>query len=94
MNNQDFTTTIITDTSPSQAYKAINNVRGWWSENINGDTDKLNSEFLYHYVDVHRARMKVIEMIPDKKVVWHVLDNYFKLLKMKPNGQIPKSFLR
>ncbi|RYJ40523.1 SRPBCC family protein [Flavobacterium beibuense] len=78
MNNQDFTTTIITDASPSQAYKAINNVRGWWSENINGDTDKLNSEFLYHYVDVHRARMKIIEMMPDKKVVWHVLDNYFK----------------
>ncbi len=50
-------------------------------ENINGDTDKINSEFLYHYIDVHSARIKVIEMVPNKKVVWHVLDNYFKFTK-------------
>ncbi|MCO6146689.1 SRPBCC domain-containing protein [Flavobacterium sp. NRK1] len=81
MDNQDFKTTLITDASPSKVYDAINNVRAWWSENIKGDTDKIDSEFLYHYIDVHRARIKVIEMIPNKKVVWHVLDNYFKFTK-------------
>lgn len=81
MDNQDFKTTLITDASPSKVYDAVNNVRAWWSENIKGDTDKINSEFLYHYIDVHRARIKVIEMVPNKKVVWHVLDNYFKFTK-------------
>lgn len=81
MKNEDFTTTILVDAAAPDVFSAINNVRGWWSENIDGDTDKLNSEFLYHYQDVHRAKMRITESVPDKKVVWHVLDNYFKFTK-------------
>ncbi|ATP56513.1 ATPase [Pedobacter ginsengisoli] len=81
MKNEDFTTTILVDAAAQDVFNAINNVRGWWSENIDGDTNKLNSEFLYHYQDVHRAKMKIIEYVSNKKVVWHVLDNYFKFTK-------------
>ena len=81
MKNEDFTTTILVDATASDVFSAINNVRGWWSENIDGDTDKHNSEFLYHYQDVHRAKMRITELVPNKKVVWHVLDNYFKFTK-------------
>ncbi|MEO7769140.1 MAG: SRPBCC domain-containing protein, partial [Ferruginibacter sp.] len=56
---------------------AINNVRGWWSEEIDGGTGKLNDEFTYHYKDVHNCKMKLTEVVPGKKVVWLVLDNYF-----------------
>ncbi|HEV2499950.1 MAG TPA: hypothetical protein VGY31_10260 [Terriglobia bacterium] len=44
MNNQDFTTTILVDQTPKEAFNAINNVRGWWSENIEGSTGKLGAE--------------------------------------------------
>jgi hypothetical protein len=81
MTPQDFTTTILTDQSPQEAYHAINNVCGWWSEEIEGSTDKLNAEFNYHYEDVHRCKIKITELIPAKKVVWLVLDNYFKFTK-------------
>lgn len=81
MENQDFKTTVGVDATPEEVFSAVNNVRGWWSENIEGDTDKLNGEFSYHYQDVHRSKMKVTEWIPNKKVVWHVLDNYFKFTK-------------
>ncbi len=83
MNTADFTTTILVDQTPKQVFDAINNVRGWWSEEIEGSTDKLNDEFTYHYEDVHRCKMRLIEVIPDKKVVWLVLDNYFKFMKDK-----------
>lgn len=83
MNTPDFTTTILVDKTLNEAFNAINNVRGWWSEEIVGSTDKLNDEFTYHYEDVHRCQMKIIEMIPDKKVVWLVLDNYFNFTKDK-----------
>ena len=78
MTTKDFTTTILVDQTPKEAFDAINNVRGWWSEEIEGTTDKLHDEFKYHYEDVHRCHMKLIEVLPEKKVVWLVLDNYFK----------------
>jgi len=81
MNTQDFTTAILVDQTPEAAFNAINNVRGWWSEEIEGSTDELNAEFSYHYEDVHRCKMKITELVPNKKVVWLVLENYFKFTK-------------
>ena len=83
MSTQDFTTTILVDQTPKEVFNAINNVRGWWSEEVEGSTDKLIAEFNYHFEDVHRAKIKIIEFIPNEKVVWHVVDNYFKFTKDK-----------
>jgi len=83
MKNQDFTTTIVVDQSPKDVFNAINNVRGWWSENIEGSTDRPDAEFLYHYKDVHMSKMKLEEFIPGKKVVWRVLNNYFNFTQDK-----------
>lgn len=83
MSIPDFTTTILVDQSPAAAFDAINNVRGWWSEEIEGSTNQLNDEFNYHYEDVHHCKMKLIEVIPNEKVVWLVLDNFFKFTKDK-----------
>ena len=83
MTTPDFTTTLLVDQSPKEVFSAINNVRGWWSEEIEGSTEKLNDEFTYHYEDVHRCKMKLIEVIPNKRVVWLVMENYFKFTKDK-----------
>ncbi len=77
MDNQSFTTTILVDQTPQEVFNAVTNVRGWWSEEIEGGTANLNDEFNYHYEDVHRCRIKLTEVVPDKKVVWHILENYF-----------------
>jgi hypothetical protein len=81
MENQDFSTTLLVDQSPATAFQAICNVRGWWSEEIEGPTDQLNGVFHYHYEDVHRCLLKITELVPDKKIVWLVMDNYFKFTK-------------
>ncbi len=81
MKSKDFSTSVLVDAPPKQVFDAINNVRGWWSENITGQTDKLTETFEYHYEDVHRAKIRIEEMLPGQKVVWHVLDNYFKFTK-------------
>jgi len=83
MTTPDFSTTFSVDQTPNAVFNAINNVRGWWSENIEGGTDKLNDEFTYQRKDLHKCTMKLIEVIPDKKVVWQVLDNYFNFTKDK-----------
>ena len=75
MEEKSFTTTITVDQTPEQVFNAITNVRGWWSEEITGGTEKLNDEFGYHYQDVHHCKMKLTEVVPGKKMVWQVLDN-------------------
>lgn len=81
MTNPNFTTSILVNRTPAEVFDAINHVRGWWSEEIDGGTSQLNDEFAYHYQDVHRCRIKIVEVIPGKKIVWQVLDNYFSFVK-------------
>src|SRR5258708_15768010 len=83
MKDQDFTASFSVDQTPEEAFDAINNVRGWWSEEIEGTTDKLGDEFTYHYKDVHRCKIKITEFAPGRKVVWRVLDNYFDFTEDK-----------
>jgi hypothetical protein len=75
MSKQGFTTTFLVDQSPEEAFAAINNVRGWWSGEIDGDTDKLGARFEYRYKDFHRSVQKITEFVPGKKVVWHIVDS-------------------
>ena len=77
MKNPGFTTTFSVDQTPEEAFNAIGNVRGWWSEGIEGSTGTLGDEFTYRYKDAHYCKLKLIEVIPGKKVVWLVLDNRF-----------------
>lgn len=83
MQTPDFTTTILVNQTPEAAFEAINNPRAWWSAEIDGATDKLNEVFIYHYKDVHYCKIKLIELVPGQKVVWLVLDNYFKFTEDK-----------
>jgi hypothetical protein len=73
-NNQNYTATISVKQTPKEVFDAVNNVRGWWSEEIEGRTDKLGAQFEFHYKDFHRSTHKITEMVPGKKVVWHVPD--------------------
>ena len=83
MTATDFTTTLLVDASPEKVFNAITNVRGWWSEEITGGTEKRNDVFDYHYRDVHRCKIRLTEVVPGQKVVWHVLDNYFSFTEDK-----------
>lgn len=63
MKSQDYSTTISVDQSPEQVFAAINNVRGWWSGDIEGATDTLGAEFTYRDKDMRRSKQKIGELI-------------------------------
>ena len=83
MAGADINYTLLVDQTPEEAFNAVNNVRGWWTGDIQGSTDKLNDEFTYRYKDIHYSKQKITEFIPGKKIVWLVTDSFLDFLKNK-----------
>lgn len=86
MKTSDFTLTLSTEQTPHKVFQAITNVRGWWSgfysEDINGGTEKLNDEFSFSAAEgAHVCTLRLIEVIPDQKVVWLVTDSALSFLE-------------
>ncbi len=81
--DQDLTVSFTVDQTPEEVFAAINNVRGWWSGEIDGDTDKAGAEFTYRYKDIHYSKHRITEFVPGKRVVWLVLDGYLNFTENK-----------
>lgn len=75
MSESNFTTVILVDESPAEVFNAINNVRGWWQGEIGGGTENTDDEFDYRVKEHHYSRQKIVESIPNEKVVWLVTDS-------------------
>jgi len=74
MKAEHFTASFTVDQSPDEVFAAVNNVRAWWSGQIEGRTDKPGEVFTYRYQDLHLSTQEITEWVPGKKVVWHILD--------------------
>jgi uncharacterized protein YndB with AHSA1/START domain len=83
LSSQNFAATFTVDKTPKEVFNAINNVRAWWSGNIEGSTDKLGDEWTYRYEDVHYSKQKITALVPNRKVVWTVLDSSLNFVKDK-----------
>jgi hypothetical protein len=83
MENKNLTITIPAGNDPMKAFDAITNVRGWWTENLEGNTEKLGDEFIVRFGDVHYSKQKLVEVIPGKKVVWLVTDSRLNFVKQQ-----------
>lgn len=88
MPNTDYlTATMTVDNSTEEVFAAITNVRGWWSENLIGDSVDLHDEFVFSddiaYAGETRkekqgirfARLRLIDVVPGHRMVWHVVDS-------------------
>ena len=83
MSDHDFTTAFTVEQTPQEAFAAITNVRGWWSQDVEGRADEPDEEFVYRYKDLHRCRIRVTEAVPGQRLRWLVVDNYFRFTEDK-----------
>jgi hypothetical protein len=82
MEKQDYMSTILVKATTNKAFKNINDVAAWWTENIEGSSEKLNDVFIVHFGEAF-VTMKIVESVPGKKVVWNVTDCYLHWLNDK-----------
>ena len=81
MKNQDLAISLVVDQPLAEVYAAINNVRGWWADKLNVSTDHVGNEWDYRYKDIHYSKQRTSELIPNKKVVWDVLEANMNFIK-------------
>jgi hypothetical protein len=84
MKKQDYNASITVNATAHEAFKSINSVTKWWTEDLEGSSQKLDDEFTVRFFDdIHVSKQKLVEVIPDKKVVWLVTDSKLNFIKDK-----------
>jgi len=82
MKEQDYHTSITANATAQEAFTAINNISGWWTIAFEGSAEKLLDIFTVRFGETY-ITSKVVELIPNHKIVWHVIDCNKHWLKNK-----------
>jgi hypothetical protein len=82
MKKQDYSTSIAVDTTAETAFNCINAVSKWWTEDMEGSTQKLNDIFTVRFGETF-ITLKITASVPGKKIVWLVTDCNKHWLKNK-----------
>ena len=61
MAGKNYTTAFLVEKSPDEVFASINDVRGWWTGDVEGSADELGAEFTYRYQNLHFSRQKITE---------------------------------
>ena len=83
MKEQDYHICITVPATAQEAFDGINSVSKWWTENVEGRSEKPGDEFTVRFGDVHVSTQKLVEIIPDEKVVWLVTHSRLNFIEDK-----------
>ena len=83
MVTTDFSTSVTAKTDAMSAFTAIQQVSGWWCNQVSGKSQKSGDEFETRFGDVHYSKQKLGEVIPGRKMEWLVTDSFLSFLEDK-----------
>ena len=90
MKNENFTYSFKSSKTPGEVCRLLLQVEQWWSgfyeESIKGKSETFNDEFIFKAGGgAHYSKQKLIELTPNKKIVWLVTDS--KLTFLNDTGE-------
>ena len=82
---QDFTYSFTSSKTPAEVFQLLLNIDQWWTgqyeETTKGKSEKINDEFTFRAGrGAHYSKQKLVELIPNKKIVWLVTDSTLSFL--------------
>lgn len=90
MNNlikTDYQNTFLIKKNIKSVFQTITQqIPKWWTEDFEGSADKANDEFTVRFGTTFKT-MKVIELIPNKKVVWLCIDTLIDIPELHNNTE-------
>ncbi len=83
---KDYTYSFITTTSAEEVFKVLLDVKKWWSgvyeETIEGKSENMGDEFSFSASGGrHFSKQKLGELLPAKKIAWHVTESNLSFLQ-------------
>ncbi len=83
MKNYSYSFT--TERSPKDVFELLLNIEKWWSgiyqEKITGNAIEIGDEFSFSAGGgMHSSTQKLVELIPNKKIVWQVTESKLSYL--------------
>jgi hypothetical protein len=81
MKKQDFSCSVIVNTSPQKTFEGILQVSKWWTKDFTGSSKQVNDEFIIQHGEAHYSKHKLTEMIPGRKLVWLITEGSMSWLQ-------------
>ncbi len=78
---ESFQTQIEFTKSATEVFNAIKDIPSWWTQDFQGKCSQQNDEFTIHHPNAHFSSQKLIEVVPDRKIVCQVTDSTLYWLK-------------
>lgn len=73
---ENYQSTITLDAENKEVYESIINIPLWWTEMLEGTAAIEGEKFTVRFGHSVFKTIVVEELIPNKKIVWNVIDNY------------------
>ncbi|HTI10371.1 MAG TPA: SRPBCC family protein [Puia sp.] len=82
MNQENYHCSFTANNTVKEAFDSITRVSEWWTGNLEGSSNNLNDLFTVRFGETS-SLIKIVEWVPDKKIVWQVVDCHLHFLKNK-----------
>jgi hypothetical protein len=84
-DSKSFSYSFKSSKSPEAVFELLLDIDKWWSglyaETIQGESHKVNDEFSFKAGEgMHYSKQQLIELIPNKRIVWLVTDSNLTFL--------------